>query len=208
MWPLMNVDDLVGASWLPTDGQASPSDITQSLARGARMHGARIVENVRVTGFEMKEGRITAVKTSQGDIACEKVVNCAGQWARQVGDMAGINVPLQAVKHQYIITEKIEGLSTDAPTIRDPDRRTYFKEEVGGLVMGGYEPNPQPWTHGRPARTTGPSACSTTILIISNSTWNRRSSAHPGAGEGRCQADDQRTREFHPDGNFILGRRT
>ncbi|NBB49299.1 FAD-dependent oxidoreductase [Rhizobium sp. CRIBSB] len=148
MWPLMNVDDLVGASWLPTDGQASPSDITQSLARGARMHGAKIVENVRVTGFEMKDGRITAVKTSEGDVSCEKVVNCAGQWARQVGDMAGINVPLQAVKHQYIITEKIDGLSTDAPTIRDPDRRTYFKEEVGGLVMGGYEPNPQPWLTG------------------------------------------------------------
>ena len=148
MWPLMRVDDLVGASWLPTDGQASPSDITQSLAKGARMHGAKIVENVRVTGFEMKDGRILKVKTTQGDIACEKVVNCAGQWARQVGDMAGINVPLQAVKHQYIITEKIEGLSTDAPTIRDPDRRTYFKEEVGGLVMGGYEPNPQPWLSG------------------------------------------------------------
>ncbi|QGG91099.1 FAD-dependent oxidoreductase [Agrobacterium sp. MA01] len=148
MWPLMNVDDLVGASWLPTDGQASPSDITQSLAKGARMHGAKIVENVRVIGFEMKDGRITAVKTTLGDVACEKVVNCAGQWARQVGEMAGINVPLQAVKHQYIITEKIDGLSTDAPTIRDPDRRTYYKEEVGGLVMGGYEPNPQPWLTG------------------------------------------------------------
>ena len=148
MWPLMSVDDLVGASWLPTDGQASPSDITQSLARGARMHGAKILENVRVTGFEMKDGRITAVKTSEGDVTCEKVVNCAGQWARQVGAMAGINVPLQAVKHQYIITEKIDGLSTDAPTIRDPDRRTYYKEEVGGLVMGGYEPNPQAWFTG------------------------------------------------------------
>ena len=148
MWPLMEVGDLVGASWLPTDGQASPSDITQSLAKGARMHGARIVENVRVTGFEMEDGRIVRVRTTLGDIACEKVVNCAGQWARQVGAMAGINVPLQPVKHQYIVTEKVPGLSTDAPTIRDPDRRTYFKEEVGGLVMGGYEPNPQPWTTG------------------------------------------------------------
>ncbi|HEV7249676.1 MAG TPA: FAD-dependent oxidoreductase [Shinella sp.] len=148
MWPLMEVDDLVGASWLPTDGQASPSDITQSLARGARMHGAKIVENVRVTGFDIEDGRIRRVRTTLGDIACEKVVNCAGQWARQVGAMAGINVPLQPVKHQYIITEKVPGLATDAPTIRDPDRRTYFKEEVGGLVMGGYEPNPQPWTTG------------------------------------------------------------
>ena len=148
MWPLMEVGDLVGASWLPTDGQASPSDITQSLARGARMHGAKIVENVRVTGFDIEGDRIRRVRTTLGDIACEKVVNCAGQWARQVGAMAGINVPLQPVKHQYIITEAVPGLATDAPTIRDPDRRTYFKEEVGGLVMGGYEPNPQPWTTG------------------------------------------------------------
>ena len=148
MWPLMEVSDLVGASWLPTDGQASPSDITQSLAKGARMHGAKIHEGVRVTGFDMTGDRIVAVKTDHGDIACEKVVNCAGQWARQVGAMAGIDVPLQPVKHQYVITEKIDGLSPDAPTIRDPDRRTYFKEEVGGLVFGGYEPNPQAWTTG------------------------------------------------------------
>ena len=148
MWPLMETSDLVGASWLPTDGQASPSDITQSLAKGARMHGAKIHEEVRVTGFEMSGRRITAVKTKKGDIACDTVVNCAGQWARQVGAMAEINVPLQPVKHQYIITEKIDGLASDAPTIRDPDRRTYFKEEVGGLVMGGYEPNPQAWTTG------------------------------------------------------------
>jgi 4-methylaminobutanoate oxidase (formaldehyde-forming) len=148
MWPLMETSDLVGASWLPTDGQASPSDITQSLAKGARMNGAKLFEDVRVTGFAMKDGRITAVKTDKGEIACDKVVNCAGQWARQVGAMAGVSVPLQPVKHQYIITEKIAGLASDAPTIRDPDRRTYFKEEVGGLVMGGYEPDPQAWVTG------------------------------------------------------------
>jgi len=145
MWPLMDTSDLIGASWLPTDGQASPSDITQSLAKGARMHGARIVEDIRVTGFAMDGPRITGVHTTQGTITCDTVVNCAGQWARQVGAMAGITVPLQPVKHQYIVTERIPGLSPDAPTLRDPDRRTYFKEEVGGLVMGGYEPNPQPW---------------------------------------------------------------
>jgi sarcosine dehydrogenase len=146
MWPLMEVGDLIGASWLPTDGQASPSDITQSLAKGARMNGSKFHEGVRVTGFEKTAGRIVAVITDQGKITCEKVVNCAGMWARQLGAMAGINVPLQAVKHQYIITEKIPGLSADAPTLRDPDRRTYFKEEVGGLVMGGYEPDPISWT--------------------------------------------------------------
>jgi sarcosine dehydrogenase len=146
MWPLMDTSDLIGASWLPTDGHASPSDVTQSLAKGARMHGVKFHEGVRVLGFDMTEGRITAVNTNLGKIACEKVVNCAGMWARQVGALAGITVPLQAVKHQYIITEKIEGLSPDAPTLRDPDRRTYFKEEVGGLVMGGYEPDPISWT--------------------------------------------------------------
>lgn len=148
MWPLMQVDDLVGASWLPTDGQASPSDITQSLAKGARMHGAKLIEGVRVTGFQMDGDRITAVETTDGTIQCEKVVNCGGQWARQIGAMAGINVPLQPVKHQYIITEKIDGLASDAATIRDPDRFTYYKEEVGGLVMGGYEHNPIAWTTG------------------------------------------------------------
>ena len=148
MWPLMRVDDLVGATFLPTDGQASPSDITQSLAKGARMHGARIVEDVQVTGFVIDEARITHVETSEGTIACETVVNCAGQWARQVGAMAGITVPLQPVKHQYIITEAIDGLGRDVATVRDPDRFTYFKEEVGGLVMGGYEQNPIAWTTG------------------------------------------------------------
>jgi sarcosine dehydrogenase len=146
MWPLLDVSDLVGASFLPTDGQASPSDITQSLAKGARMYGAKIYEGIQVTGFEIVEGRVIAVNTNQGRIACERVVNCGGMWARQIGAMAGVNVPLQPVKHQYVITEKIKGLDSSVPTIRDPDRRTYFKEEVGGLVFGGYEPNPISWT--------------------------------------------------------------
>ena len=148
MWPLMDASDLVGASWLPTDGQASPSDITQSLAKGARMHGAKIVEGCRVEGFDIADGRVMAVRTNLGTIACETVVNCGGQWARQIGAMAGVSVPLQPVKHQYIITGKVDGLAADAATLRDPDRRTYFKEEVGGLVFGGYEPNPIPWTTG------------------------------------------------------------
>ena len=148
MWPLMNVDDLVGASFLPTDGQASPSDIAQSLAKGARMHGATLIEGARVTSLEIKEGRVVSVKTTLGKITCEKVVNCGGQWARQIGAMAGVSVPLQPVKHQYVITDKINGLAKDVATIRDPDRRTYFKEEVGGLVFGGYEPDPIAWTQG------------------------------------------------------------
>ncbi|WP_020186029.1 FAD-dependent oxidoreductase [Methylopila sp. 73B] len=145
LWPLMDVSDVIGAAFLPTDGQANPSDITGSLAKGARMHGARIIEDTEVTGFRIENGRVTAVETDRGAIACEIVVNCAGQWAREIGRMAGVNVPLVSVEHQYMITEPIPGVTSSLPTLRDPDRLTYYKEEVGGLVMGGYESNPIPW---------------------------------------------------------------
>jgi 4-methylaminobutanoate oxidase (formaldehyde-forming) len=148
LWPLMHTDDLVGASFLPSDGQASPSDITQSLAKGARMNGARIEEGISVKDFDIDKDRITGVRTSRGTIACERVVLCAGQWSRQIAAKAGVRVPLQPVKHQYAITEKIDGITPGLATVRDPDRLTYFKEEVGGLVFGGYEPNPIAWTMG------------------------------------------------------------
>ena len=208
MWPLMEVGDLVGASWLPTDGQASPSDITQSLAKGARMQGAKLFEHVRVTGFDMKDGRIVAVRTNKGTIACEKVVNCAGQWARQVGAMAGVAVPLQPVKHQYIITERIEGLAPDTPTIRDPDRRTYFKEEVGGLVMGGYEPDPKAWF---PDTPTGDVPDEWEFRLFDDdfdhfeqhmSQAIARVPALEHAGVKRMINGPE---SFTPDGNFILG---
>ncbi len=145
LWPLMTVEDVVGAAFLPTDGQASPSDIVQALARGARAKGVAIREDVGVTGVRVEGGRVVGVETDHGFVACEKVVNCAGQWAREVGRMAGVNVPLVSVQHQYLVTERIEGVTPDLPTLRDPDRLTYYKEEVGGLIMGGYEPNPKPW---------------------------------------------------------------
>ena len=205
MWPLMEVSDLVGASWLSTDGQASPSDITQSLAKGARMHGAKIVEGVRVTGFAMDGARITGVHTTKGTITAEKVVNCAGQWARQVGAMAGINVPLQPVKHQYIITDPIAGLSPDAPTFRDPDRRTYFKEEVGGLVMGGYEPNPQPWV-------TGDVPDDWEFRLFGDDFDHFEQHMEqamfrvPALAEAGVKQMINGSESFTPDGNFILGR--
>lgn len=145
LWPLMDVSDVVGAAFLPTDGQASPSDITQSLAKGARTHGARILEDTEVSEVIVEDGRVKAVVTSRGRIDCEYVVNCAGQWARAVGKLAGVNVPLVSVEHQYMVTEPIKGVTSNLPTLRDPDRLTYYKEEVGGLVMGGYEPNPIAW---------------------------------------------------------------
>jgi 4-methylaminobutanoate oxidase (formaldehyde-forming) len=145
LWPPMQIDDLVGAAFLPTDGQVSPSDVTQALIKGARKQGARLVEDCPVTAIRAARGRVTGVVTPFGEITCEIVVNCAGQWAREVGRLAGVNVPVQSVQHQYLITETIPGMKRDLPTLRDPDRLIYFKEEVGGLVMGGYEHNPIPW---------------------------------------------------------------
>ncbi len=145
LWPLMNIDDLVGAAFMPTDGQANPSDITQALAKGARMAGAKIIEDCKALDLEIDKGRIVAVLTEHGRIECEKVVVCAGQWTRDFSAKFNVNVPLVAMEHQYMVTEPIKNLPKNLPTLRDPDRLTYYKEEVGGLVMGGYEPNPIPW---------------------------------------------------------------
>jgi heterotetrameric sarcosine oxidase gamma subunit len=144
-YPVIRTDDLVGAIWLPADGKANPTDLTLALAKGARLRGARIIEHIRVTGVISHRGRVTGVRTDVGDVEAEIVVNCAGQWAKQVGSMAGVNVPLHSAEHFYVVTEPIAGVHADMPILRDPDGYTYFKEEVGGLVIGGFEPEAKPW---------------------------------------------------------------
>ena len=141
----MRADDLVGAIWLPGDGRANPTDLTQALAKGARQLGARIAERVRVTDVLTADGRASGVRTDQGDVEAEVVVNCAGQWAKAVGAMAGVNVPLHSAEHFYVVTDQIDGVHRDLPILRDPDGYTYVKEEVGGLLVGGFEPQAKPW---------------------------------------------------------------
>lgn len=144
-YPVMRIDDLAGAIWLPADGRANPTDLTLALAKGARQRGARVLEHVRVLDVLIADGRVTGVRTDAGDIEAEIVVNCAGQWAKAVGAMAGVNVPLYSAEHFYVVTETIAGVHPDLPILRDPDGYTYFKEEVGGLVIGGFEPEAKPW---------------------------------------------------------------
>src|SRR6201994_3974321 len=144
-YPVMRVDDLVGAIWLPADGKANPTDLTFALAKGARNRGTRVIEKTRATGILTHGGRVVGVRTDRGDIEAEIVVNCAGQWAKQVGALAGVNVPLHSAEHFYVVSERIEGVHPDLPILRDPDGYTYFKEEVGGLVIGGFEPEAKPW---------------------------------------------------------------
>jgi heterotetrameric sarcosine oxidase gamma subunit len=145
LYPVLATEDLVGAIWLPGDGTANPVDVTASLARGARDRGALVCERTRVVGIEQADGRVTGVVTDRGTIEAEVVVNCAGQWAKAVGALAGVNVPLHSAEHFYVVSEQIEGVHTDLPILRDPDGYTYFKEEVGGLVIGGFEPEAKPW---------------------------------------------------------------
>ncbi len=204
LWPLMQVDDVVGAAFLPTDGQASPSDITMSLAKGARMAGVSIVEDVTVTGIDVESGRVCAVVTDRGRIACDKLVICAGQWSRDLGRMAGVNVPLVSVQHQYLITEPIGGVTRTLPTLRDPDRLTYWKEEVGGLVMGGYEPNPKPWaTEGFPENFE--------FQLLENDLdhfeplLELASGRVPAMETAGIKEFFNGPESFTPDGNFILG---
>lgn len=148
-YPLLRTDDLVGAIWLPGDGRANPADLTQSLARGARRLGVGVHERTRVVGLEVdrtgSHPRVTGVRTDGGDIECELVVNCAGQWAPLIGAMAGVTVPLHSAEHFYVVTDQIEGVHRDLPVLRDPDGWTYVKEEVGGLLVGGFEPDAKPW---------------------------------------------------------------
>jgi len=144
-WPLIRTDDLVGALWLPRDGRTNPIDTTLALAKGARLGGATVLENVAVTGIRVESGRVAGVTTTGGDVACEVVVNCAGMWARHVGLMAGVTVPLHASEHFYIVTEPMAGVTPDLPVLRDTDGFIYVREEVGGLLMGGFEPVAKPW---------------------------------------------------------------
>src|ERR1700733_13839208 len=145
MWPLMRTEDLVGAIWLPNDAKANPADLTQALARGARSSGVRIFERTKATGFSVDRGRVTSVSTARGDIECEYVVHCGGQWAKALAERVGVTVPLYSAEHYYIVTETIDGLSRTTPTLRDPDGYCYFKEEVRGLLLGGFEPDAKPW---------------------------------------------------------------
>ncbi|HLW27562.1 MAG TPA: FAD-dependent oxidoreductase [Kiloniellales bacterium] len=207
--PLLEVGDLVGASWLPSDGQASPSDITNSLAKGARQAGAQIFEGVTVTGFTLEGERITSVETNAGAITCDLVVNCAGQWARQVGALAGVLVPLQSVKHQYIVTEPIEGVTPGMPTVRDPDRRIYFKEEVGGLALGGYEPNPQAWDSGLPGGDV-PEKWAFQLFEDDYDHFEQHMAQAleriPALNSAGVKQMINGPESFTPDGNFILGK--
>jgi glycine cleavage system aminomethyltransferase T/glycine/D-amino acid oxidase-like deaminating enzyme len=145
LFPPMSTHGVVAAAFIPDDGYLDPSQLTFSLAEAARKLGAQIELRTRVTGIELREGRVAAVETDKGRIECEVVVNAAGMYAAQVARLVGVDLPIVPYGHQYLITEPFEPALEPLPTLRDPDNLVYFRTEVGGLVMGGYERRPAPW---------------------------------------------------------------
>ena len=149
LFPLARVDDVLAGFYVAEDGRANPVDVTMALAKGARLKGATVIEGVPVTGVTTAHGAVTGVTTPFGDIEADYVVNCAGMWARQLGEQAGVNIPLQAAEHYYLITEEFEGISKSFPVIEDPANFGYFREEGGGLMVGLFEAECAPWNVGR-----------------------------------------------------------
>jgi glycine cleavage system aminomethyltransferase T/glycine/D-amino acid oxidase-like deaminating enzyme len=208
LYPLLRIDDLEGGLWIPGDGKANPADLTMSLARGARRRGVKIVEDIEVTGVLTEPGRhgprVRGVRTAQGDVRCEILVNCAGQWARQFGALAGVNVPLYSAEHFYIVTDQIAGVHPMLPVMRDPDGCIYYKEEVGGLLMGGFEPRAKPWT-------VDPIPATFQFQLLDED-WNQfeplmLNAVHrtPCLETAKIKMLLNGPESFTPDGNFILG---
>ena len=147
----LNIDGVTAGVYLPLDGQGDPANITLALAKGARQNGAQVIERTSVTKINRDGRRVKSVDwnsgTETGTIDCDMIVNCGGMWGHEVGRMAGVNVPLHACEHFYIVTEAIKGL-TQMPVLRVPDECAYYKEDAGKILLGAFEPNAKPWAMG------------------------------------------------------------
>jgi 4-methylaminobutanoate oxidase (formaldehyde-forming) len=203
LFPPMSTTGVLGAAYLPTDGYVDPSQLTQALAQGARRRGAEILTNTRVTGISVERGRVTGVSTDKGDFETEIVVDAGGIFAGEIGRLAGVNVPVIPMAHEYLIT-KPSAIPLDVPTMRDPSLLVYFRGESGGLVMGGYERHPAPWSlDGIPADFNG-------RLLAED--WPRFEELMVNAIERVPDLADAEVirlingpEAFTPDGEFILG---
>ena len=144
LWPLLDTSDILGGIYCPADGRANPSDLCAALIKGAKSRGVRVVEDCPVTGFDIADGRVRGVRTPTGTIACEAVALCAGLWSRDVAALAGLEVPVHACEHFYLLTKPIDGIEGHLPTLGDHDNHLYIRDEVGGLLVGCFEPEGKP----------------------------------------------------------------
>ena len=203
LFPPMTTDGVLGAAYLPTDGYIDPSQLTCALAEGARRRGAEVNTNTRVTGIRVRNGRVEAVETDRGEIETEIVINAGGMFAKEIGALAGVNVPIVPMAHEYLVT-KPAGLPVDMPTMRDPSLLVYFRPESGGLIMGGYERHCAPWSlDGIPADFNGK---------LLEEDWPRFEELMefalqrvPALGDMEVIRLINGPEAFTPDGEFILG---
>ncbi|WTW93775.1 FAD-dependent oxidoreductase [Streptomycetaceae bacterium NBC_01309] len=210
LFPLVSTDGVLSATYLPTDGYVDPSQLTYSLAAGARAGGAVVATHTRVVGIDTAAGRVTRVRTDRGDVECEVVVDCGGMFAAEIARMVGVRVPLVPMSHQYVVTEPLRPRDgTRLPTLRDPDNLVYFREEVDGLLMGGYERNSAPWSLARGDRDAVPADFNGRLLpedwprfeeITGNSV--RRVPVMADAGLRKLVNGPE---AFTPDNEFCLG---
>ncbi len=213
-FPLMSTDGVLGAAWLPTDGYLDPAQLTYALADGARQGGATILTSTRVTGIDVRDGRVTRVRTDRGDVECETAVIAAGMFSAEVGRLAGVRIPVVPMSHEYLVTQPFRERdpANPLPTLRDPDLLIYFREEGGGLVMGGYERHSAPafLPDGEGSFDRIPPDFNGRLL---EDDWDRfeeivaeLAAARAADGGREGHADDQRPRGLHA-GQRVLPRR-
>ena len=207
LWPLFDPTGVVGAAYLPTDGYLDPSGLTFALVAGARGRGATVRTGARVTGIDVEGGRVAGVRLADGDVVrTEVVVDAGGMYADQIGRLAGVTVPVVPFAHQYVLTKPLEGVRPEMPTMRDPDRLVYFRPEAGGgLVAGGYERDPAPWSWEQ-----GPPEDFNHTLLEED--WERfeplaegASSLVPAMERAEIVKLINGPEAFTPDGEFVLG---
>ena len=204
LWPAIRTEDLAGAMVVPDDGRVIPADVTQALAAGARAGGATIRENVTVSGVRLHDGVVSGVETSEGPVACETVVTCGGMWARAFGQRNGVVVPVWPVEHFYAVTRPLAGITPELPVLRDLDGCVYVREEVGGLLFGGFEPVAKPWA--------SDSIPEDFAFALQKEDWDQFEVLMRGAAEripalesAEIQLLLNGPESFTPDGNFVLG---
>jgi len=209
-FPLIDIDGVVGACYMGSDGQVDPSQLAQAMAKGARKNGVKILTNTRVLSITERDGRVTGVVTDQGDIECEIVVNCGGIYAGEIGRMLDVRIPIVPMSHQYLITENFLPIGdVTLPSLRDPDLLIYFRQEVGGLLMGGYERTSRPWLATREAFEEIPQDFNSTLLPDD---WDRFEEIAinsqvrvPKMGELGIKSFINGPEGFTPDNEFCLG---
>ena len=203
-WPLMNAEDVIGAVWSPDDGRVSPSDLCAALIKGARAREARIFEDTRVTGILTRDGRIAGVETNRGMVRCDAVALCAGLWSRKVAAMAGAEVPVWACEHFYLLTEPVEGIEGNIPSLSDHDGHLYIRDDSGGLLIGCFEPHARPIDPDRLGEDFA--------FQLLPEDWDHfepmmRNALHrlPALGTAGVKMLLNGPESFTPDGSFLLG---